>query len=291
MKARFSCVPCFVKQAMNTIRLSTDDPVVQQRAMDLVLLRLRGIDLSQSPALLSNIVYEATREVTGVRDPFARAKRETNAAAMALLPKLRAKIAGAADPLHMAIKAALSGNIIDLGIGHAFDIERDVERMMDAALTVDDYAAFCEALSKARRLLYCCDNSGEIAFDCLLIERLRERCEVTATVKSLPIINDATMEDAEAVGLTRLVPAIETGTDYIGVNWEKSSEEFRRAFLAADVIVAKGQGNFETLNTRGEEIFFLLKAKCSEVASELGVAEGSTVFKRNRRHEARAKRT
>jgi uncharacterized protein with ATP-grasp and redox domains len=282
VKARFSCVPCFVKQAMNAIRLSTEDPAVQQRAMDLVLLRLRGIDLSQSPALLSNIVYEAAREVTGVRDPFAQAKRETNAAALALLPALRRKIDSAADPLHTAIKAALSGNIIDLGIGHKFDIARDVERMMDAELTIDDYAAFLGALGGARRLLYCCDNSGEIAFDCLLIERLRERCAVTATVKSLPIINDATMEDAEAVGLTRLIPVIETGTDYIGVHWERSSAEFRRAFLEADLIIAKGQGNFETLNTRREEIFFLLKAKCAEVASELGVAEGSTVFLRNR---------
>lgn len=286
MKARFSCVPCFVKQAMNAIRLSTGDAAMQQRAMDLVLLRLRGIDLSQSPALLSNIVYEAAREVTGVRDPFAKAKRETNAAALAMLPGLRRKIDSSADPLHTAIKAALSGNIIDLGIGHKFDIERDVARMMDAALTVDDYAAFREVLSKARRLLYCCDNSGEIAFDCLLIERLKGICSVTATVKSLPIINDATMEDAEAVGLTRLVPVIETGTDYIGVNWEKSTEEFRRAFLSADVIVAKGQGNFETLDTRPEEIFFLLKAKCAEVASELRVAEGATVFLRSRGRRA-----
>ncbi len=282
MKARFSCIPCFVKQAMNAIRLSTDDPALRQRAMDEALARLRGADLSQSPALLSHVVYAVAREVTGVRDPFAEAKRETNAAALALLPALRRRIAAAPDPLRAAVKAALSGNIIDLGIGHRFDIERDVARMMDADLTVDDYGPFCERLAGARRLLYCCDNSGEIAFDTLLIERLRERAEVTATVKSAPIINDATMADAEAVGLTRLVRVIETGTDYIGVHWEASSEEFRRAFQEADLVLAKGQGNFETLDSRPEEIFFLLKAKCAEVASELGVEEGATVFLRNR---------
>ena len=149
---------------------------------------------------------------------------------------------------------------------------------------MDDYPAFRAALKDCRKLLYVCDNSGEIAFDRLLIERLRERCQVTASVKSEPIINDATMQDAEEVGLPALVRVIETGSGDIGVNWERASREFVQAFRAADIVLAKGQGNFETLDETPGEIFFLLKAKCPEVAAELAVKEGALIFfrKKNR---------
>jgi uncharacterized protein with ATP-grasp and redox domains len=291
MKARVGCIPCFVKQGLSAARLSTQDPAAQQRVLDEVLRRIQGLSLESSPALLSQIVYAAVREMTGVADPFAEAKRRTNRLALELLPELRRRIAASPDPLHAAIKVALAGNVVDLGIGgHAFDLERDVARGLDADLAVDDYPAFLTALAGRRtsassaglRLLYVCDNSGEIALDRLLIERLGARCEVTASVKSRPIINDATMEDAEEVGLPAVARVIETGSDDIGVNWERCSREFIETFRAADLVLAKGQGNFETLDEAPGEIFFLLKAKCPEVAVELGVAEGAQVFLRSR---------
>ena len=288
MKARVGCIPCFVKQGLSAVRLSTQDPAEQQRVLDEVLRRIQGLSLDATPALLSQIVYAAVREMTGVADPFAQARRETNRRALALLPDLRRRIAASPDPLHAAIKVALIGNVVDLGIaGHAFDLERDIAQGLDAGLAVDDYPAFRAALKDCRtsstaRLLYLCDNSGEIAFDRLLIEDLRARCQVTASVKSRPIINDATMQDAEEVGLPAVARVIETGSDDIGVNWERASREFVEAFRAADLVLAKGQGNFETLDETPGEIFFLLKAKCPEVAAEIGVAEGAQVFLRSR---------
>jgi uncharacterized protein with ATP-grasp and redox domains len=282
MKARLGCIPCFVKQGLSAVRLSTQDPAEQQRVLDEVLRRIQGLSLDSSPALLSQVVYATVREMTGVADPFAQAKRETNRRALALLPELRRRIAASPDPLHAAIRAALIGNVVDLGIGRAFDLERDVAQGLETDLAVDDYPAFRAALKDCRRLLYVCDNSGEIAFDRLLIEDLRARCEVTASVKSRPIINDATMQDAEEVGLTAVADVIETGSGDIGVNWERSSREFVETFRAADLVLAKGQGNFETLDETPGEIFFLLKAKCPEVAAELGVAEGAQVFLRSR---------
>ena len=287
MKARLGCISCFVKQGLAAARLSTSDVALQRKILDEILKRLQGLPLDASPAFLSNIVYATVREMTGVADPFEHAKRETNRRALALLPELRRRIAASADPLYTAIQVALIGNVVDLGIGHAFDLERDVEAMLASDLTVDDYPAFRSAMESCRRLLYVCDNSGEIAFDQLLMERLRAHYEVVASVKSGPIINDATMKDAEEVGLTSVVRVIETGSNYIGVSWEHSSAEFIAAFRAADVVIAKGQGNFETLSDSVGEIFFLLKVKCGEVAGELGVAEGATVFLRNR---GRAKR-
>lgn len=282
MKCRLACYPCIVRQSLSALRLSTQDAALQQRALDELMRRMRGLDLSRTPSYVSRLSYDVAREMTGVKDPYAAAKRETNTLALALLPALRSKIAAAADPLHMAIKAALSGNVIDMGIGHAFDIERDAMRITDGPITLDDYNSFAKMLKGCRKLLYVCDNAGEIALDILLIEQLKQRCDVTASVKSGPIINDATMEDARAVGLTNLVRVIETGSDYIGVEWEHTGAEFRDAFNSADLVLAKGQGNFETLDGRPEEIFFLLKAKCPEVAAEIGVKNGDTVFMRSR---------
>jgi len=295
MKARVGCIPCFVKQGLSAVRLSTQDPVAQQRVLDEVLRRIQGLSLDSSPALLSQIVYAAVREMTGVADPFAEARRRTNRLALALLPDLRRRIAASPDPLHIAIKAALIGNVVDFVVGQAFDLERDLAQGLETDLAVDDYPAFraalkdCEtsASSAGPRLLYICDNSGEIAFDRLLIEDLRTRCQVTASVKSRPIINDATMQDAEEVGLPAVAKVIETGSDDIGVNWSRASREFVEAFRAADLVIAKGQGNFETLDETPGEIFFLLKAKCPEVAAELGVAEGAHIFLRSRARRPR----
>ena len=267
-----------------------------------MLRRIQGLSLDATPALLSQVVYAAVREMTGIADPFAQARHETNQRALALLPDLRRRIAALPDPLYAAIKIALIGNVVDLGIGReAFHLERDLDQGLKTDLVVDDYpdvfrAALEDCLPAAALR---CDNSGEIAFDRLLIEHLlrpalqfgagRARCEVTAAVKSGPIVNDATMEDAEEVGLTAVARVIGTGCDYTGINWERSSREFIEAFRAADVVLAKGQGNFETLDEtpcRGTadgrdgpgEIFFLLKAKCTEVADELKVPQGAQVF-------------
>jgi len=281
-------MPCFLNQGVTALQLSTDDSALQRRVMDAILGRLRGVSLDVSPAKVSQLVYSTVREMTGVGDPFAKAKRETNRRALAMVPGLRRRIAASSDPLHTAMKVALIGNVIDLGVAHKFDLKGDVENFLMGKnnLTVDDTPRFRELLEDCRRILYVCDNSGEIAFDCLLVEQLKERCEVVASVKSGPIINDATMQDAEEVGLTSLVRVIETGADHIGVDWDNASDEFRDAFRSADIILAKGQGNLETLDEMPDEIFFLLKAKCAEVAAALNVSEGATIFLRNRTSKA-----
>jgi hypothetical protein len=285
MKARLDCIPCFLRQALQAARLSTDDPVVQAVVMEDVLDRLRGLSLDASPAVLSRPIYDAVRDTTGVADPFAAIKEETNRTAMAMLPDIRRRIAESGDPLHFAIKAALAGNIIDFGAMHSFHPERDVLAVLDSDLTVDHSRGFVEMLAPDTRLLYICDNAGEIAFDRLLIEQLSGLCKVTAAVKSGPIINDATMHDARAVGLTEIAPVIETGSDDVGVNWDRVSGEFRRAFETADMVLAKGQGNFESLNDRPEDIFFLLRVKCPQVGDEFGAEVGDTVFLQNRRRK------
>ena len=268
------------RQALNTARVATRDTRKHTEIMRRLGRILPEIDMNRSPAALSNLLYALVTEVTGVRDPYAVQKKENNEAAMALLPGLEKKIHRSADPLKMALHLAVAGNIIDLGISHAFNLKRDVARILKQPFALDDSADFARELRPGRRLLYLGDNCGEIVFDRILIEQLIARgLDVTFVVKSGPIINDAMREDAEWAGISRLCPVIETGSNDIGVGWDRISPEFRSHVRKADIILGKGHGNFETCVGRRGNYYFLLKAKCDTVAAELGVKTGDSVFK------------
>lgn len=280
MKARPDCIVCMFRQALNTARLVSDDPGVHLAILQGVAARVSGLSLDRTPANLSQPCYEVVSAVTGVADPYEEQKRESNRMVLELLPEIRAAVAGSADPLDAAIHAAAAGNIIDLGIGHEFDIRKDALAMLKQGFAVNAVEEFRAELRPGRKLLYLGDNAGEIVFDTLLVEMLTGYgVDLTYTVKSGPIINDATMQDARDVGMTGLARVIETGSADIGVGWRNVSDEFRTAFETADIILAKGHGNFETCNDRSENIYFLLKAKCTMVAQELCVTLGDIVFK------------
>ena len=154
---------------------------------------------------------------------------------------------------------------------------------MRQSFGIDDYSDFQKELRPGRRLLYLGDNCGEIVFDRVLVEQLLAKgVKVTFVVKSGPIINDATLEDAQFASISAICPVIETGSNDIGVGWANVSASFRRHVRMADIIIAKGHGNFETCIGKRGNYYFLLKAKCDVVASELGVKNGDTVFKHAR---------
>jgi len=279
MKASADCIVCMFKQGLNTARLVTDDPTVHLKVLNALGKHVAELPEGGTPAVVSQPAYEIASAVTGVKDPYAQIKRDTNQAAMAVVEDIRRVIASSPDPLDSALHAAAAGNVIDLGIGHAFDIEKDIEAFMHRPFTFSAIDTFRTQLGTGRKLLYLGDNAGEIVFDALLVEQiLATGTEVTFTVKSGPVINDATMEDADTTGMSALVPVLETGSADIGVNWERCSDAFREAFETADVIIAKGHGNFETCNERPENVYFLLKAKCELVAGEIGCKLGDIVF-------------
>lgn len=282
MKSRPECIVCLFTQALNTVKVVSDDPAVQLEVLRRLMSRVAGATLEQTPARLSRPAYEVVAEVTGVSDPYRELKQESNRLALQMLPLLTSEVVRAPDPLEAALHAAAAGNVIDLGIGgHVFDIERDVTAMMRQPFAVSDLHAFRNELGPGRKILYLGDNAGEIVFDRLLVQEiLRTGTRVVYTVKSGPMINDATMEDARDSGMSQLVEVIETGSDHIGVNWDAVSGAFRRAFETADAVLSKGQGNFESCSDTPGNIYFLLKAKCRVVAEELGAAEGDIVFKR-----------
>lgn len=290
MKTQPECLACMFRQALNTARVATQDTRAHTEILRRLARVVPSMNMTRSPATLSKPVYDIVFNVTGVRDPYAHSKKETNQAAMELLSTLESAIHHSPDPLKQAIHLAVAGNIIDLGIGHAFNLKKDVARIMKQAFAIDDYPEFRRELRTGRTLLYLADNCGEIVFDRVLVEQLLAAgLKVTVVVKSGPIINDATREDAAFAGITLLCPVIETGSDDIGVGWANVSSSFRRHVRNADLILGKGHGNFETCVGKPGNYYFLLKAKCDIVAAELGVKTGDTVFKHVRHRASRAR--
>ncbi len=270
------------KQALNTTREITDDPHIMLTVMQRLAQRVKDVDLDKTPSLNSQCVYEIVAEVTGVEDPFANQKQASNTLALKILPHVRERVMQSADPLAAAVHLAAVGNIIDAGIGHAaeIDIEEDILQMLDTPFGIYDIEDFRAELGPGKQLLYLGDNAGEIVLDTVLVDIISKTgTSVTYSVKSGPIINDATLEDAEMANMASHATVIETGSDDIGVNFDNASSTFLHCFENADIILAKGHGNFETCNERPENIYFLLKAKCEIVAAELAVTLGELVFK------------
>jgi damage-control phosphatase, subfamily I len=284
MNARPECIACLFTQALNTARMASTDPLLHVRVLKEVAAYVSTrAHLNQTPAALSQPLYELVSRLTGVSDPYAAKKSETNEIALELLPAIEPFLAAAVDPLDAALHAAVAGNIIDFGIGHSFDIRKDILPVLTQPFATEALEDFRAELMPGRRVMYLGDNCGEIVFDSLLVrEILKTGARVTFAVKSGPIINDATMADARQAGLTDLVPVMETGVNDVGTVIERCSPAFRREFEQADLIVAKGHGNFETCNDTHGNFYFLLKIKCQVVAQELGIPAGQIVFMHQR---------
>ena len=222
--------------------------------------------------------------LTGAADPFAQSKREQNQAALEAYPSLKDIVARADDPLHTAAKLAAAGNIIDLGTMAGFDVGAEVSRVLAGSFAVDHYTVFRRELAAAPSLLYLCDNCGEVVFDRLFLETIHAlypQVALTAVVKSGPIINDATLRDARDVALDRAARVVASGGALIGTPYREVSPEVRELLRTSAIVIAKGQGNFETSSALPRTMYFILKAKCPCVASELSVDFGDVVFLRH----------
>jgi uncharacterized protein with ATP-grasp and redox domains len=267
MHTCLDCLPCFVRQTLDAARRVSDDAAFHEQAVRDLFRDMAEADLTQTPPALAQKIHRRLRAQTGVADPYIEQKREHNQLALRLLPDLRRDVDASDDPLISAAHFAIAGNIIDLGAKSGLNeadlllaIEHAAEKPLEG-----DVDAFRIAVANARKILYLGDNAGEIVFDRLLIEQLGPE-RVTLAVRGAPILNDALEADARMAGLHELVPIVGNGSDVPGTDLEQCSVEFRALFESADLIISKGQGNFETLSDTPGPIFFLFKVKCPVIA-------------------------
>jgi len=227
-------------------------------------------------------IHRLIRQITGVKDPYRDIKDHSNQLALQIYPGLKEKIEHSADPFATAVRIAIAGNIIDFAKINDLDdakIHQTIEDSFTAALSESAVSDLRNAVKQSKNILYIGDNAGEIVFDRLLLEQLPYE-KVTFVVRGSPVINDATMEDAQKTGLTKLVKVIDNGSDAPGTILETCSDIFCSCFEKADLIVAKGQGNYETLSDVDKDIFYLFKVKCSVIAKDAGEEVGSLVLHR-----------
>jgi uncharacterized protein with ATP-grasp and redox domains len=284
MRVYLDCIGCFVRQALDAARLATEDERIHEEVIRGVLRMSADLDMSLSPPAIGQKVHRLIRELTGKEDPYRRTKSRFNELALGLYPGLRKWIESSEDRLETAVRLAIAGNIIDLGVKTSIR-ESDIEGVISDCLTADfDRGAvgtFRDAVDRAESILYLTDNAGEIVLDRLLLERLPiER--ITVAVKGAPIINDATMEDALVAGLARIVEVIDNGSNAPGTILEDCSRAFRDRFEGTDLVIAKGQGNYETLSGSEKNIFFILKVKCPVIARDLGCEIGRMILRKSR---------
>lgn len=271
MKMYLDCVQCIPRQAMQALRFSGVDEETQRRLLRRTLEILLESDWDCSPMEMATPVFNMLREESGIDDPYAAVKAESNEEALAHTEHVLEKIGESNDPIKVALKAAIGGNIIDYGALSSFDLDETMDEVFSRHFAIDDEKALISAIANANSIAYLGDNAGEIVFDKILLETVEKiygEKEIVFVVRDKPFLNDALKADAEAIGLAgmesvevlEMPPRIpESGTPAFQV-WDRVSK--------CDVIISKGQGNYEAFSSV-EGIFFLLMTKCDLIARDI----------------------
>ncbi|WP_418792469.1 damage-control phosphatase ARMT1 family protein [Phosphitispora sp. TUW77] len=289
MKVAAECIPCYLNQILNAMEKGRFPSEKRAEVLIELLADVAALDREKTPAENSSVILHRLVQKMGGIDPFKNAKKESNEIALEYYPKLRKDVLESADPLKQAISFAVAGNVVDLGIFADYDLGAAISEVMAIGFKIDDYDCFSKIVARAEKILIIGDNSGEIVFDMLLAEILVQRkLDVYYGVKDSFVLNDATHEDARQVGMDRICQVITNGNNFLGTIPEKCCRNFIELMTKCDLIISKGQANFESLEgtqLAGDKTFFLLKAKCKVVAEKLSVNYGELVFARNKVRE------
>ena len=276
MKISYECGPCFLRQAKEALDLSTDDELLKMEIMSDIFKYLSdNFTENTNSNGTGSRMHKMIIERTGCRDPYYNEKIEGNEIALKYIPEVK-RILEEDDSLENYVKIAIIGNILDFG---AFTLDDDIEAVIKDSLkkdlTIKDIEEFENSLETNDRVLYLVDNTGEIVFDKLLLEKIRQYdVDITIAVKSQPILNDACMKDALDAGLDEYGEIVEIGCGTVGYVDSEISDEFREIFNAHNFIISKGMGNYEGLSEielSDKEVYFLLCSKSNTISRHIGV--------------------
>ncbi len=269
MKIGMACYDCILKQIPVMARLASESEAEQRRMIRRLLRILTEADEETSPPEVASSFYREVRSVSGINDFFRREKDESTRIALSLYPALEKLTGESPDPFESALRLAIGGNIIDYGATPDFSMDGLEERIHEVLEHSIDYEALerlRSAMEQADSIFYILDNCGEAVLDRLLISQFAPK--ITLGVRGEAVLNDVTRREAEMSGLGHFT-IYDTGDMAPGVSLRNSHDDFLRAMRRADLVVAKGQGNFETLTDYDRPIAFLLRIKCGVIAGML----------------------
>lgn len=287
MKTNLKCLDCSLSNFIDLMYEFEPNEAVREANTREYLKFLSTIEYTVTPPEIARTAHSKIKELIGNNDPYREKKKLYNTKMLEKYDFFKTTVQNSGNPVYTAVQLAIGGNIIDFTPKNKGDIDDSIEKILHTDLTINDVDKMIEDLKNASLLLYLTDNTGEIVLDKLLIETLTEngiidKEKVVAATRGYPIINDATFEDARETGLTDVVHVIGNGDYTPGTLLETSSEEFREVYRKADVVISKGQGNFETLeHKKDKNIYFLLIAKCEVIAKKIQVDVGSFICKKS----------
>ena len=280
MLAEAECYLCHLSQVLRVLAIQNVDSSEALRLTRESCHFLAEINFGRTPPEISADLYKWLAAQTGTDDPYFETKRQDIRRALALYSRLKNKVLEAPDRLRKALLFSLAGNIIDFGAGEVGEWPAEEDFLETEELAIDHYELFSSDLKKATRIVFLGDNAGETVFDRLFIEQIG--CQVIYAVREGPIINDATIEEARLSGLEEVARVVSTGCQAPGTVLDQCSPEFIAILNQADLIISKGQGNYECLEQLTGPFYFLLKAKCEVIARHLNVKQGSLVLARSK---------
>ena len=289
MKTYLDCIPCFFKQALEAARIAGADKKTQKRILNELAGVLPKFPLNSSPPEMGRIIYGLAKTITKKDDPYIKIKEKSNELALSVYGKLKKKVNRSHNRLLTAVELAIAGNVIDYGVKNSLNVDAELRRILaEESKTIKkeskamfDYGSFKHVLSNAKTILYLADNAGETVFDRILIEeikRIDEDKDIIYAVKEKPVINDALIEDALTCGIDKTAQVISSGSDAPGTILSLCSKKFLSIYKKADMVISKGQGNFEALSLAKRQIFFLFMAKCPVIAKDMRCEVGDVIL-------------
>ena len=281
MKTAFECLPCVVKTVFESIKLATDDKVLQRQIFFELVDEVKNYTEDNPPPEIAGDLFKKVKQLTGNHDPYFAIKKLGNDLMLRHIDGFREKIKNSADRLLTALELSIAGNIIDYGINPNIDVEKVIakilkteeKRIKKECSKTFDYKNFRTDLAAAKTLLFIADNCGEIVLDMLLLEEIKKfnpALEIKIAVRDSAILNDVTMEDAKYCSLDTVGEVSPSGSAAPGTLLKNANQKFLKLFYSSDIVLSKGQGNFETFDEKkGRQIYYLFMAKCSIVVDEI----------------------
>ncbi len=270
------CISCLIKNRLEDFPENTPREK-QIEYMQRVLKEISEAPKSVSAPVIVRTINAIQKDMFGYNKDFAHVKAYFNELMLGKVPAIQQKLEESDDSLKLAIQYAMTGNYIDFGAMNKVD-ENELQRFLDDShnnfVNETEYESLKNDISNAKEIVFLTDNCGEIVMDKILVQEIQKAnpdANVTVIVRGEQVLNDATMEDAVQVGLTDMVTVIGNGSEIAGTCLEEISEEAKIKMVQADVILAKGQGNFETLQMCGLNIYYIFMCKCEMFAKRFQV--------------------
>ena len=278
------CVKCIVGQINKATKLLELDTVLANEINTEVEKRALSFDFKKSPPFVAKDVYEYLAFKTNLKDPLENLKQESIKKATSYLPLIEERIDTSKDKLFTAIKAAVAGNVIDFATTEEFCLDEEINNIFETDFSINDYEVFKKELQLTNSLIILADNAGENVFDKVLVKtitKLYPKIKIYYATRGKAIINDITTKEAFQVGIDKYCEVISSGVDTPGLDKSRASKEFMTLFDKTPLVLSKGMGNFECLESyKDKKVFFLFKVKCNVVANTISRNLGEIILKR-----------